>query len=421
MAMRWRYLPPILLLAGAAVAAQPASDDGRLLSRFGHHALARVETLMAQRNYREAVAALRAMLPKVADRAYDSAVALQTLGFAYHSLDQDGKAVDAFRRALARKALPEGVQRNLRFSLAQLLISRQRFKEGLDYLEPWLARSGSPPAEAYAMAAGASYQLGRYRRAIRYLEQAKAHAEGHREAWDRLLLACYERLGRFRDAAAVLETLVRRHPDRKDYWLQLVAVHQRLHQDRRALAVLQLARARGLLGPGETLQLVRLYLYLGQPYQGASLLAEELEAGDVPGTRANWKLLADGWLLAHEDRRAEAALARALDRGAGAEVALRLGRLRYRRQDWAGAVAALEQAVGPKVAQPPALANLLLGISAEHLGHHARARTALGHALQDPHTRDQARWWLNRIDAAHPVRPKRGDERKQGSGVTKGT
>lgn len=388
----------VLCTSSAAVAAQ-GRDSRYLLSASSYKALSHVNELMQKDRYREAVKELQLLLPQVADRAYDSAVTLQTLGYAYYSLKEDNKAIDAFRKALNHHALPPKVSRSLTYNLAQLLIYKQRFKEGLAYLDGWLKESKHPPADAYVMAASAAYGLKRYRQTIGYLHKAMARSTKPNESWDQMLLACYYRLDRYKDAAALLERMVRRYPEKKTYWMQLVGTYQRLKDDQRALAVMQLAQTRGLLDPDETIQLVHMYLYLKMPYRGAQLLAQEMQRGHVAKTRKHWELLADGWLLAQEKQKAAEALEHAAQLGGGPEIEFKLGQVRFQLQDWAKAAKALERATSGKGLKHPGVANLLLGIAQYHLGHPQQALDALTQARYQKQTRDQAEWWANKINS----------------------
>ena len=77
----------------------------------------------------------------------------------------------------------------------------------------------------------------------------------------------------------------------------------------------------------------------------------------------------------------------------------RLGRALYDLERWKAAVEALATALKKKGLKQPEMAQLLLGIAAYRAGDDKLSRLALEQALRDQGTRDQAKWWLSKLDS----------------------
>jgi tetratricopeptide (TPR) repeat protein len=391
----------------AALQLGMAAGAGRLLSPSTHETLARSQGLLEAGKARAALEELKGLVRRIGDDPYARAVVQQNLGYAYHVLGREREAIASYGAALKAQSLPEEVAQRVRYTLAQLLLGEGAYREGLQHLERWLRTESDPPAESRYLAAVAHYELGQCRDSIAQLEQAVARVASPPESWYRLLLACQYDLSRFRPAAKTLERLIRIAPGERDYWLQLAGVYQRLGRERDALAILELAYRQGRLEGPEILRLARLYLYLEMPYQAARLLERELETGRIASTEANWILLGDSLLQSQERPAAAQALGHAARVSEKGERYLRWGALLYELEDWPGAARALSTALDKGVLKEPGRAQLLLGLAAYRGGDMATARQALKKAARDPATRDPARRWLDYLDwaAALSARP----------------
>lgn len=393
------------LLLGLVLAGPAGAQDGRyLLSESSHRVLSKAHELLGAERYQEAVREVQGLLAQVQDKAYDRAVAQQTLGYAYSGLGDYARAGQAFKAAVDAEALPPEVNHELTYNTAQLLIHSEALAEGLHYLDRWLQAEAKPPAEAYILKATAHFRQGQHKETVASLRKAMELRSPPEESWLQMLLAAYFELNQYKDAASVLEQLVRRHPDNRGYWMQLVGVYQRLEQYHRALATMKLAYEKGMLEQEEDiLRLVRTYLFLEIPYKGARLLRSELDRGRVKPSRETLELLANSWLLAQEKDRAVDALKQAAAMDEDGNLSYRVGHLLVDLERWEEARAALGQALDQGGLKEPELANLLLGIAAFRAGDVEGSRQALQRAMAHDRTAGQARYWMERLDAESPM------------------
>ncbi|MCA1853645.1 MAG: hypothetical protein LC647_15000, partial [Beggiatoa sp.] len=301
--------------------------------------------------------------------------------------------------ALSYKALPDGVTHDLTYNVAQLLVHLTAYQEALGYLEEWLRHERDPKLEAVKLAATAHFQLRRYEAAVPYLEKILACQRAPGEAWYQMLLACHFERNQYRAAAGLLETMVKTWPERRDYWLQWSGAYQRLDQNHQALAVLELAERRALLGEIERLQLVRLYAYLDMPYQAAEFLSAKIEEGTIKANLEVWDLLAYSFAHAKEKQRAVRALEHAARLASDGNRYLHIAQLRFELRDWNGAVEAVDNALQKGEIKQPGTAHLLLGIASHYRGDEKRSLHALERAQRYKGTKAQADWWIEKLRA----------------------
>jgi tetratricopeptide (TPR) repeat protein len=384
----------MVLLSGPS----PATESGGV-PRPAYKVLTEAQALIAKHRAHEAIEKLTALVATLRDDPYSLAVTHQVLGYAYSEQGDYRRAAEAFKKALSYESLPAQIAHDLSYNLAQILVHQEAYQEGLGYLETWLGTEPEPKLDALKLAATALYRLARYDAAVPYLEKVLAKQRPAEEAWYQMLLACHIERGQRQAAARLLETMVQSWPERRDYWLQLSAAYQRADQNHKALAALELAERRGLLGEPERLQLVRLYAYLDLPYQGARFLAAHVENGSIKASLEVWDLLAQSWARAQEKERAVKALEQAAKLAPDGNRYLQIAQLLFELQDWNGAVKAIDNALHKGHIKQAGTAHLLLGIASHHRGDEKRCLAALERAQRYSDTKTQADWWLERLRA----------------------
>lgn len=367
--------------------------DAPALQADTYAVLNKVQQDMEKFNYATAKQKLNVLLQGDL-KTYDEAVTYQTLGYVENGLGDFKAAAIAFEKALEPGVLPDKVTHELRYSAAQLFIHMELPEKGLRYLNQWFANENKPKADAHIVAASAYYQLEDYQQLIVHVEKAMRLNPTPPMSWYQLLLAAYLETKNYQSAAKLLEEIVVREPDSRDYWLQLAGVYQQLNQERKALAVYELAYEKGLLKDNEIEQMARSYLYLEMPYKAAMLLEKELAIGGVQATRANLVLLADSWLLAQENEKAESVFREIVNKYNDAQTRMRLGQLYIETEQWQQAVDLLDVKLDNAGKGLLARISLLLGIAQFNRNNITSAANAFNRALSDKATEDQARWWL---------------------------
>ena len=108
--------------------------------------------------------------------------------------------------------------------------------------------------------------------------------------------------------------------------MQLAGLYMNMKQERKALAIMELAYSKSALSKhSELMQLARTYLYLEMPYKTADVLSTELDKGRITKNRDSMKLLADSWILSQENDKGIDVLSDAANTFGDAKLYYRLG------------------------------------------------------------------------------------------------
>jgi tetratricopeptide (TPR) repeat protein len=374
-----------------------AKEESLSLESNTHSVLSEVHKDMEAGKNEEALEKLSKLVSSDKIKDYDAAVVFQTMGFAENGLSNFKNAAKHFIKALSLDALPKEVTHDLYFSTAQLLVHIEKPKEGLKYLSKWFANEPKPKADAHILAATAYYYTEDYSQLIVHVEKALLISPKPPLNWYELLLAGYYETKDYAKASTVLEKIIAKYPEKKDYWLQLSAIYQQLEQDKKALAVYELAYKKELLKKEGIIQLIKSYRYMEMPYKAATLIEKEMAIGDIEPNKEMLDLLVDSWLLAQENEKAKSVFREIIKKFSDNTARLRLGQLYLDSEEWKNAVEILNTEL--KIEDKVLLSkiNLLLGIAQYHSENLPMATRAFTQALSDKSTQEQAKWWLEHL------------------------
>lgn len=378
------------------------NDNQYLLTKETYDLLNEIRDAMEEENHQIAVQKLNSYLGKDTIKPYDAAVVYQTLGYAYNGLNNYVLSIESFVKAITANALPDNVTHELHYIIAQSLMHTEEYTQGLSYLDKWFENEPSPSSESHLLAATAYYQINQFKQMIPHAKSAIKISDAPQQSWYELLLAGYYETSMYKDAALLLEIMIINYPDNDSYWLQLAAVYQQNRQEKKGLAVSELAYEKGMLKGNAIIQLAQTYLYLQMPLKSATILETGLNNGQVEVSKINIELLSNSWLLAHEPEQAAILLNRFAKDFDDASLYYKLGHIYVELEDWNNAKNALELAVSghalKNLKDLESNAWLLLGISSYHQKDTLRSRQALDKALGFKETREQAAWWLEQIE-----------------------
>lgn len=395
-----------ILLCITCVVQAKEEDKQYLLSKETYDLLNVTRVAMEENSYHTVIQKLTVYLDKENIKSYDKAVINQTLGYAYNAQENYKRSIESFVKAVKSYALPDKMTHELTYIIAQLYIHSEKYTEGLSYLNKWFEKESNPSSEAHLLAASAYYQINQFKKLIPHAKSAIEKSDAPQQSWYELLIAGYYETRMYRDAALLLETMINKYPDNDSYWLQLVAVYQQNKQEKKALAISELAYEKGILKGDDIIQLAQTYLYLQLPLEAAAILDSEINNGTIDYSKANIELLSNSWLLAHDEEKAVFILEQYVSKINDISLRYKLAYIYVELENWDKAKNTLEAVVTDKniTTQPEieATAWLLLGISSYHKRDTVRSKQALNKALAFKQTRDHARWWLNQIEEEMP-------------------
>lgn len=366
-----------------------------LLQQSTYKKLTAAQELMEKERYLEAEQSLKQLLSETKEASYDRAVVQQTLGYIYSSTEQYSQAAKLFKQALESEALPEQVNHNLRFNLAQLLIMQEQYKQGIALLKLWLQKEPSAAADAHVLMANAYYQLENYQQVARHLDIAIRQTASPQEIWYQLLMAAHMELKQYNSAITVLETLISDFPYNKLYWGQLSALYLQQNKELTALAVSRLLQKIELTDSRVLLSLADMYRYLHIPYKSAQLLADGMEKQIIAVNEANLNRLANSWIAAREPEKAVQVLQKLAQSDNSGEADLKLGRVLYELDQWQQAYTVLSRSLSELKGKQKGAAVLLAAMAKFHLGQYEQAISLFEQASNYQTQRNQAQFWLD--------------------------
>lgn len=374
-----------------------AKEEAYLLDANTHSVLSEAHKDIESGKQNEALKKLNKLVLSEKIKNYDAAVTYQTMGFAEHGLNNFKQAAKYFIKALSLNALPKKISHDLHFSAAQLLIHIEKPKEGLKYLSKWFANEPQPKADAHILAATAYYYTENHKQLIVHVEKALLLSKKPPLNWYELLLAGYYGTKDYKSASVVLEKVINKYPKKTEYWLQLASIYQQLGQDKKALALYELAYTKELLNKDEIIQLIRNYRYLEMPYKAAIVLEKEMAIGDIEVNKEMLVLLVDSWILAQEDEKAKSVFKEIIKKFNDSTSRLRLGQLYHDSAEWGKMLEVLDVKLQTDDKKLMSKISFLLGIAQYHSEKTLAATQSFTRSLSDTSTKEQAKWWLDRL------------------------
>ncbi|MGH8513696.1 MAG: tetratricopeptide repeat protein, partial [Gammaproteobacteria bacterium] len=398
----WGVLLVLAVLGLPAVAedreaTEIGGEQKYTVTQSTYEGLRKAREAMDKERHAEALAILRELLPKVAGKAHETALAQQSIAYAYLSQKRYPEAINAIKAALARRTLPRDVTHALRYNLAQSYIQIEDYRKGLASLQAWLAQEENPSADAHYLGAVCHRHLRQYEAALTHIKQAIAKVKDPREDWYLFMLSLYFESERYANAVPLLNDLIAKHPRKTEYWRYLTDVYLISKRDGEALATFKLAYAQDMLEERDLIRLAQLYLHRNIPYSASRLLDKEIQRGRIARTAQNLELLGNSWAMARERERAIGALQEAAARVRHGKIDLNIAQMQMSLENWAGAAKSFATALEKGGLKEPDEAQLLFGISCYREGDKKCAASALQLASKSPRFRKQAQRWLERI------------------------
>lgn len=372
---------------------KPPRKPKGTITESAYRRMERIQDLIAKNQNAEAEAKLKE-LAEGARGDYEKAIILQTLGFVYATQNKYGPAIKTFEESLATNAMPQQVHENMMLNIASMYMGEGKHEKSAEMLNAYLAESCNPSPEAHIMLASNYAEKKRWRDAQKQVDLALVKAKAPKEAWLQLKLALHYELKEFPKCAEVLVHLVGMAPTKETYWKQLNGMLFEIKKDPEALAVLALAERRGFIDEEtEIRNLANMYMYMNIPLKAGQVLERGIEQKKVEASAKNLETLANAWLLARENDKAEGVLKKAAAVSEKGELYKQLGFIYAERMEWPAALDAFEKAIRKGVKNPGEL-YILVAQSAIELKQWKRAEEAVRQAMQQESTAKQAAEWM---------------------------
>ncbi len=328
------------------------------------------------------------------------AMMYQAFGHLYFIQNKYKPAAAAFEKSLAQEALEDNVILDMRFNLGQLYMALERWNDAVKNFEIWLKDAESPKPDTRFIIAQAYIQKKDWNKALNQLAIAIAAKPKPPENWLQSMGAVQYELKKKRDMITTLKSLVELYP-KATYWLQLGGLYSEINDEKRALAVFELAYEGGYVTkPNNIKQLAQMFIYQDVPLKGAQVLEKELGKKTIPRDEEHLKILADAYVRAKEVEKAVPPLQQAAKIARSPDLYLRLTQLLLEEEKWQKAVDSAEAAIKTGKLADSGQAYLLMGIGNYYAGRKVPARRALERAAKSKNATHSnvAKQWLRLIE-----------------------
>ena len=149
----------------------------------------------------------------------------------------------------------------------------------------------------------------------------------------------------------------------------------------------------------EFVTMAQLYLQAEVPYKAATLLQEKMDAGIVPKSEKNYRLLSQAWQLSMEDKKAIPALQAAAKLSEDGELDLRLANSYLNIGEYGDCVSSANAAIRKGGLKNPDNAQISLGMCLYNLRRYDEATAAFRSAARAPRSQRTANQWMRVIEA----------------------
>ena len=270
--------------------------------------------------------------------SYEKAQIWNTLAFAYYTLDDMPKTVNAYEQILKQGVISEALELGSLRALFQLYYADEKYLKAIKYIDRFQALQAVPDPQITFFKATAYYQLENFReslkqailveelavarRAARLEYSMEAISNGKmsdekmpeaklalqklqakqavKENWWYLQVVLYNELEDVDSVIRVLETLIVNYP-KKQYWMHLAGMYSEKGQDDASLSAYYAAYMQDfLVRESEIVMMAQRLLGSDNPYEASLVLEKGLKSKAIEENEKNLRLLATAYTLSQE-------------------------------------------------------------------------------------------------------------------------
>ncbi|ELJ8821571.1 hypothetical protein RUL20_003219 [Vibrio parahaemolyticus] len=253
-----------------------ASAIAQELSQYTASRVQRAHSLAQEEKLKEAISTLESL---DLSRGYDQAFVARMLGIFYWQNEQVKPAIKQLDFAVSSGLLQDEQAWQTRKMLADILLNEQQFAKALPhYYELSKAVPKNQKAhEVWLRIAQSHYQLSQWNKVLSAMGRYEKFGQPDELGPLSIKLSSELELKKWRLAIVTIKRLIAIEPERVEWWRQLVALHLRVDDSKRALDAMALAKLQGVaLSQDDFKLLAQLYAKRGIP-ERAALIMEQLE------------------------------------------------------------------------------------------------------------------------------------------------
>ncbi len=253
-----------------------ASAIAQELSQYTASRVQRAHSLAQEEKLKEAISTLESL---DLSRGYDQAFVARMLGIFYWQNEQVKPAIKQLDFAVSSGLLQDEQAWQTRKMLADILLNEQQFAKALPhYYELSKAVPKNQKAhEVWLRIAQSHYQLSQWNKVLSAMGRYEKFGQPDELGPLSIKLSAELELKKWQPAIVTIKRLIAIEPERVEWWRQLVALHLRVDDSKRALDSMALAKLQGVaLSQDDFKLLAQLYAKRGIP-ERAALIMEQLE------------------------------------------------------------------------------------------------------------------------------------------------
>ncbi|HCE3712492.1 hypothetical protein CGK04_06620 [Vibrio parahaemolyticus] len=253
-----------------------ASALAQELSQYTASRVQRAHSLAQEEKLKEAISTLESL---DLSRGYDQAFVARMLGIFYWQNEQVKPAIKQLDFAVSSGLLQDEQAWQTRKMLADILLNEQQFAKALPhYYELSKAVPKNQKAhEVWLRIAQSHYQLSQWNKVLSAMGRYEKFGQPYELGPLSIKLSSELELKKWQPAIVTIKRLIAIEPERVEWWRQLVALHLRVDDSKRALDSMALAKLQGVaLSQDDFKLLAQLYAKRGIP-ERAALIMEQLE------------------------------------------------------------------------------------------------------------------------------------------------
>ncbi|WP_308911396.1 tetratricopeptide repeat protein [Pseudokordiimonas caeni] len=348
------------VIGSSAVMAQeaapkPAAKSRKVpaLSLDVHKQIQKAQEAIDAKNYTEAEAILREVLAREKINDYERAVAWQINAMLAFEKDDTKGTIRAYEQILKyAESIPEALELQIMFGLAQLYFSEENYQKALQYVKQWEPRAEVVGATQILFIGQLHYALSDYKKCVEYVNRAITDAQNSgggvevKESWYQLLMSAQWEQGNLKEVRDILEILVINWP-KPVYWTQLAGIFGELGQETVSFSLTEAAYKQGFLDdkPQQIVNVAQIQIARQAPIKAAWILEKAFKDKRVEKTGDNQKLLGQAYMLASEWRKAVAPLEAAAKASNDGDLWLQAGQVLMQLDKYAEALEAFDGAI----------------------------------------------------------------------------
>lgn len=391
----------VITIAYAQDGGERKTKKAPAMSEKVYKKLTEAQELIEANKFNEGLAALRDLEKDTHLSDYERAQTYNYFAYTYFTMERYDDAIKAYENVLRQPDLPEALEVNSIYTLAQLYFIQENYAKAIEIINKWLKLVEKPTENAYMLLGQAYYQLEKYKESLVPLLEAykmvKGRGDPPKENLLLLLRVDYFNLGDYPNMVKVLNELLHLYP-KAEYWKTLAGAHSEMKRLDKQMSIFEALYEAGELSRGnEQLNLANLYLLYEVPYKSAVLLDKGMKSGLIEKNVRNLRLLSQAWLQAQESKKSIIPLVEAAKLSDEGDVDITLAQAYINTDNYKGAVDALQSGLRKRGIKRADQAYIMLGMALFETKKYNASIEAFQEAAKDRRSQKTAESWIKYV------------------------